>query len=406
MADFTIARHNLRQYRGRVVALALAVVSGSVVSLVCIGLVGRAATSVQSSINEGVALRTVELQEDAGRADIKPLRGPNVSTLRSTAHVTAVEPWLQASFGIKTAEIGGALLYATPARPSSLPPIVRSTRGNVFPLGEGEAVLPQRVQGETFDSLLGKRVPVNYTRKTGEGKGEAATDQITVVALYDPKYALDGPSAAYTDSRQLVRWAAARAGVPADQYIDTIGYRKAYAIVDTSTNVAAVVTALRADGYSAATLQERLTALPGELRALRTLGVVVLILLLVYGAVAGVAISGSFMKSRTHEIGLLNAVGFRPNRILRVLLLELLIVGGTAGLLGAVLGGVATAVIGAAAGGHELFGIVMPKGIAWPEWFWTVVILLAPALTVTLGGLVPAWRVAQLQPDLALRDQG
>jgi putative ABC transport system permease protein len=405
LTDFTVARYNLRQYRGRVVSLALAVVFGSVVSLVCIGLVGRAATSVQTSINEDVALRTVQLQDDPTRTDLKPLRGPNVSTLQSISHVAAVEPWLQASFGIKTPEIGGALLYATPARPSSLPPIVRSIRSNVFPLSDGEAVLPEQVQGENLNSLLGKRVPVSYTRKVSEGAGEAATDQVTVVALYSPKYELDGPSAAYVNADQLVRWAAARAGVPADLFLNTVGYRKVYAIVDTSANVPAVVSALRADGYSATTLQELLTALPSGLRAIRTLGVVVFMLLMVYGAMAGIAISGSFMKSRTREIGLLNALGFRPSRILRILLLELFIVGGTAGFLGAVLGGVASAVTGTALGGHELFGVVMPKGVAWPPWSWMVVILLAPAITVTVGGLVPAWRVAQLQPDLALRDQ-
>jgi putative ABC transport system permease protein len=403
--ELTVARHNLRQYRGRVVSLALAVVFGSVVSLVCIGLVGRAAASVQSTINEGVALRTVELQDDPERTDVKPLRAPNLSTLRSVAHVTAVEPWLQASFGIKTPEIGGALLYATPARPSALPPIVRSVRTNVFPLKDGEAVLPQRSQGENLDALLGKQVPVSYTRKVAEGQGEAAADRVTVVAVYDPKYAVDGPSAAYTDSDQLVRWAAARVGVPAGDYIATVGYRKAYVIVDTSANVESVVGKLRADGYSAATLQERLSALPSGLQALHTLGVVVFVLLLAYGAVAGTAISSSFMKSRTREIGLLNALGFRPGRILRILLLELLIVGGAAGVLGAVLGGLTSAAVGAGFGGRELLGIAMPKGLAWPDPFWTVVILLAPALTVTLGGLVPAWRVAQLPPDLALRDQ-
>jgi hypothetical protein len=48
--------------------------------------------------------------------------------------------------------------------------------------------------------------------------------------------------------------------------------------------------------------------LPAGLNALRLLGIAVLVLTLIYGAFAGAAISRSFMKSRTREIELLNAV--------------------------------------------------------------------------------------------------
>jgi ABC-type antimicrobial peptide transport system permease subunit len=82
---------------------------------------------------------------------------------------------------------------------------------------------------------------------------------------------------------------------------------------------------------------------------------------------------------------------------MRLLLLELLIVGGGAGLVGAVLGNLASLGIGALLGGQNVFGVTVPSDAAWPDWRWTLLMLLAPPITVTLGGLFPAWRVARLQ---------
>src|SRR5690606_31755522 len=95
-------------------------------------------------------------------------------------------------------EVGGVVLYATPARASALPPIVESVRSDVFPLRDGELVLPATAQGDDLALLLGQEVPVRYTQKIGEGEGEPAIEHMTVVAIYDASYALDGPSVAYT----------------------------------------------------------------------------------------------------------------------------------------------------------------------------------------------------------------
>ena len=404
MNDLGVARRNLRQYRGRIASLGLIVVLGGISSLVCIGVVERAADSVQTTINEGPALRTVEVQDDPGRPDLKALRGDSVEALRSEPHVVAVEPWLQASFGIKTPEVGGVVLYATPARASALPPIVESVRSDVFPLRDGELVLPATAQGDDLALLLGQEVPVRYTQKIGEGEGEPAIEHMTVVAIYDASYALDGPSVAYTTLDQTIRWAAAREGVPAEDFVEAVGYRKLYVVVDESTNVADVTARLRDEGYNAVSLRERLSSLPAGLNALHTLGVVVLVLMLLYAAIAGLGLSASFMRSRTREIGVLNAVGYRPARIFRVLLVESLMVGGAAGAAAAALGAGVSAVLGEILGGRQVLGVVMPDGLAWPGVGWIVLVLLAPALTVTVGGLVPAWRVANLPADTAMRD--
>jgi putative ABC transport system permease protein len=224
------------QYRGRLTTLVFAVVVGSVASLVCIGLVGHAARAAQTSINEGVALRAIELKADSDRADVKQLHDEALNALRSTAHVEAVEPWAQVSFGIKTPTIGGLLVYATSVRRSAPPPILHSTRTNVFPLHANEVLLPADSQGKNFGSLVGQQIPISYTRKTGEGTGESATDTVTVVGVYDPSFAIDGPSA-YADVGAVVRWASAKAGVAAVDYASTVGYRKGYVIVDASDNL-------------------------------------------------------------------------------------------------------------------------------------------------------------------------
>lgn len=405
MTDLRVARRNLRQYRGRLVTLVLAVILGSVLSLVCIGLVGDTAKATQSAINEGVALRTVELKTDGDRPDVKQLQSKNLEAVKSTAHVVSVEPWAQGSFGIKTPTIAGALIYGTSIRPSAPPPVLRAIRETVFPLRPDEVLLPATSQGEDFDSLVGQQVPASYTRKIAEGRGEPATDTVTVAGVYDPSFAIDGPSAAYADTETVVRWASAKAGLPAADYASTIGYQKAYVIVDTSENMEKTLALLRAEGYAATSVHETLTSLPAGLQSLRVLGIAVFVLLLAYGAFAGTAISGSFMKSRTREIGLLNALGFRRGRIMRLLLLELLIVGGAAGLLGAVLGSLISFATGSVLSGSTVFGVTVPTDAGWPDWRWTLLILLAPPITVTIGGLLPAWRVARLQPDLALRGQ-
>jgi putative ABC transport system permease protein len=147
-----------------------------------------------------------------------------------------------------------------------------STRDDLFPLRDNEVILPAKSQGESFDVLLGEQVPVNYTRKRAEGQGEGASDHVTVVAVYDPAHALDGPAAAYADSALVIKWAAARAGLPDEAYIATIGYARVYAIVDAAPNVAPLVQSLREAGFNAVSMQEQLSALPGGLRLLRTLG--------------------------------------------------------------------------------------------------------------------------------------
>jgi len=53
---------------------------------------------------------------------------------------------------------------------------------------------------------------------TDSMRTELAPRGVPVVGVYDPSFAIDGPSAAYADVGAVVRWASAKAGVPAVPY--------------------------------------------------------------------------------------------------------------------------------------------------------------------------------------------
>jgi ABC-type antimicrobial peptide transport system permease subunit len=102
---------------------------------------------------------------------------------------------------------------------------------------------------------------------------------------------------------------------------------------------------------------------------------------------------------RTHEIGVLRAVGWSSKQVLRMILLESMLVSIAGGLLGLGLGWLAVSALdgtGVMFGGsvsNIRAGIIMQA--------FTVVVVLG--LT---GGLYPAWRASRLQPVEALRYEG
>jgi hypothetical protein len=50
-----------------------------------------------------------------------------------------------------------------------------------------------------------------------------------------------------------------------------------------------------------------------------------------------------------------------------------------AGLVGAVLGNLASLVIGALLGGQNVFGVTVPSDAEWPDWRWTLWVLVQVA---------------------------
>jgi putative ABC transport system permease protein len=402
--DLELALQNLRSYGTRLRGLAILIVLACVFGLTAAAVVAEAGTVSHHQVAEADAIRSIAVRAQPERPDLRKLTHTALAGLSKVPGVDSVEPWLQASFAFKDRSGVAALLYGTAPQAHALPPVVRSVRASAFPLRPGEAVIPQASAGVDLSVLLGKRIVVSYTRKVGEGAGEAVSDSITVVGLYDQKYQEDGPDAAYVDSASVVRWAAGRAGIPPSDYLEADGYRQATVLASRADQVSSVLAEVRRQGFDAVSLAAHLHELPQTMKLLKWLAVAVTGALILYTLIAGFTVSSGFVRQRTHEIGLLKAVGFARVRVLRIFLLELTAIGIGSAACGVVLGNVVG--LGAAIGlrGRSFLGVTMPDGLSIPSPSWSLALLIGPAAACVVGGVLPARRAAALAPDEALRD--
>ena len=112
---------------------------------------------------------------------------------------------------------------------------------------------------------------------------------------------------------------------------------------------------------------------------------------------------------RTHEFGMLMAIGMRPVQIGRMVWLELLFLAGTGAFLGIALGGSLTAWVGAHGipfpGAEALFSQWNMPSTLYPQLDYVSALAgpLAIALSIAIAGIVPYLRVRRLQPVSAMR---
>jgi putative ABC transport system permease protein len=400
-----LALSNVLALRRRLYGLIALIAVAVAVCLAAIGIADRAQGATDSGVKESYANRSVKVdQVDDDRPDAKPLGDRAEQRLRALPGVASVQHRAQASFGLKDDHVDGVLLYATTYRPALAPPVTDAVRKHVFPLRPGEVVLPAKAQGESLKPELGRKVTVETTRYVAQGQGTGSSATVRVVGLYDPAWQLDGPDVAYTDDATVVRWAAAKAGVPEKDYLRTVGYDQLTVVATSSGKVADVQHRIQQLGFPATTLQQELAALPSVLELIRSVGKVLVVVLGLLAFAGALAVTGALARQRVREIGILKAVGFRTRSVLCLLVTEMALTAVLAAVLGTLLGaglsGAGAAVLrGRADTAPYVDGAVLLPGIGT-----SLALLGLLVLVVVAGALAPARRAAALPPTEAMKD--
>jgi putative ABC transport system permease protein len=118
--------------------------------------------------------------------------------------------------------------------------------------------------------------------------------------------------------------------------------------------------------------------------------------------IGGVGVMNTVLMSvfeRTREFGVLRAVGWRPRRILLMVLSESVVISLIGGALGALLGVAGVRAVGNVPAASAL----VPSSI--PPSTWAQGLTVAAALGL-VGGAFPAWRASRLLPAEAMRSEG
>ncbi|MCW2643289.1 MAG: transporter permease [Dactylosporangium sp.] len=404
MSAFALSAANVRSMWRRFVGLTALIAIAVALCTTAFAISGNAERAAHDRVQEGAANRSITVDRLAERPGAKPLRDAALGELAALPHVISVQPRAQVSFGYKDAQVPGVLLYATTVRPAQPPPVTRSARDKLFPLQDGEIIVPATAQDTSLAPLLGRTITVQTTRAVANGQGTGAEARVRVVGLFDPGWQLDGPDAAYADDATVIRWAAAKAGVTPEQFTNSIGYDRISVVVDSAGNVPDVLARIQAAGYAGSTLQQELNELPGVLALIRTTGKVLLVVLGVIALVGALVVTGALARQRVREIGILKAVGFRSRTILTMLITEMAMVGAAGAVAGGILGAVGAAAAAAAFRSRTELAPYLPSRLPLPAADVLGALLLITLAVTVLGAWLPAHRAARLAPSDAIKE--
>lgn len=361
-----------------------------------------AASTIRTNLSQGAGLRQVDVHNHDDETSVKRLTARSIAEIERIPGVRSVEPVVQATLSTPEAVSPFFAVTAVSVRPNVLPPLVAASRERVFPLAPGEVVLPATHQAQDLRSLLGKKIDVQYVRQTGPSTGGMEDAVVTVVALFDPVYQVDGPEAAYASIEDVVTWASAGAGRAPDQFLDEFGYFQATVLAATAEDVPAVTERLQQAGFFALSVQDRIRELPGVIKMLQAVSQVLLVGLAIISLTAGAGVGASIARSRVRHIGVLKSLGYTSSHVRRSMTLELAALGLAAGAV-ATTGGMALA---------ALFTWLVSRSGTLPDLLavtsvgqpWLpVVTLLLPVVGLTLGGTRRVARAADTEPVVSLR---
>jgi len=316
--------------------------------------------------------------------------------------VASVEPTYPVAVDLQLPDVLIGL-DLVPLRPSMPPPLVRSVRDAVFPLGTREIVLPSSIDGRDMSPQLGQTITVGHPEGMGQGSSTSVTERVVVVALSDPAWQDDGPRSAFGNGRDVEAWFALSAKpLSMEEVLAQQGVDKATVVTTSAADVPSVLRTVQAMHLSAVAFQQLTPTLPDTLNTVSRLTSVMEWVLVILGAAAVFVIVRSLVLQRTREIGLLKALGHSSHRITLTLLLETLVVSW-----GACAVAAALSVVLSNAVRPMLPADLLPKAVSgiWRvDWSTLSGSLAAAALVVVLGSALPLVRAMRLDPAEALRD--
>ncbi|WP_432058053.1 FtsX-like permease family protein [Streptomyces sp. bgisy022] len=364
------------------------------------GVAGGASGAVEREVLGSGGLTQIELSSFEGDASVRPL---TTAALREAGEVAGVRRVVADYPAVLYAEEAGTYdLTSRTLTPGDDVPVTGGTLPAV--LGPRDVVLPARAQGADFRPLLGRTVAFGHTRATGDGSGTTAVIELRVAALYDPAWQVDGPDVAYLAEDTAAFLAAARAGLDAETYRAKEGARSAVVVAEHRDRVAGVAAALRAEGFSASPVADRVRRLPGLFGA-ADLGVRAGVLVLALAALGlGAVRAADSARARLGEFAVLRILGSGRPELRRILWGEALLSGAVAGVTGVAVGtGLSLALAGPLSG---VLGLPISPADALPGPVWAGAALLLPAAGLAVGTLVGSREVLRRDPYLTARAHG
>ena len=361
------------------------------------GVAAGAARAVERDVLRSGGLTQIELSSFEGDTSVRPL---TTSALREAARVPGVRQVAADYSAVLYAEGSGTYDLTTHTlTPGDELPVSKGELAE--PLGPDEVVLPAVAQGTDFTPLLGRTVAFGYTRATGAASGTSAVVRLKIVGLYDPSWQADGPGVAYLSQDTAALLAAARAGQSSGAFQAREGAQSAVVVVEHQRQVAAVTKSLQDKGFSAAAVSDRVRDLPGLFGA-ADLAMRVGVLVLALGALAlGAVRAADSARARIGQFAILRILGSGRPELRRILLGEAVLSGGVAGVVGAVVGTVASAALAGPL--SDVLGLPISVTDALPGPTWAAAALLLPAAGLAAGTLCGSREALRRDPYLTAR---
>ncbi len=345
MSDLRTMWTNAWRLRRRYAVLAVVTAVGT--ALVAAGITLGTYASPTSQDVDNSALRRITVYGGTGG---QPLDQRELSQIATTASVASVHPVLQIPVGI---EADRSIVTLTNLRSTQRLPIVS---GSAVVAGKQEVVLPSTLDGKDTTPRVGTAIKIAFTRAVTATSGTQGQGRLEVVGTYDSSWQVDGINAVYCSLGCVVGIAAERAGVPADQFAELVGYDRAEVLAVSEAQVESLTQALQQRGLHAVSAQQELAEVPGIISLIRLVTGILFLFLLILGTVTAVGMAQALSRQRTTEAAILSTIGWTARRILTVLLGEVFIVAALSAVLGVLLGVIAGLGAGAYLAGSDQFG--------------------------------------------------